>query len=78
MGENGLKDSEKAILRLLKESGLELTPSNIAKNTGYSAGYIRQECKRLEAEGLLQTENEAGHPFYAITDKGGKRLEGSE
>ena len=70
------KDVEKAILNLLTESGLSLTPSNIAKNTGYSGGYIRKECNRMAELGLLEKEDEGGHPFYSVTEKGRKYLAG--
>lgn len=70
------KDVEKAILGILAESGLSLTPTNIAKNTGYSSGYVRKECNRMARESFLDKEDEGGHPFYSITDKGQKYLAG--
>ena len=70
------KDVEKAILSLLTESGLSLTPTNIAKNTGYSSGYMRKECNRMSSEGLLEKEDEGGHPFYSVTEKGRQYLSG--
>ncbi|WP_245154564.1 winged helix-turn-helix domain-containing protein [Halorussus marinus] len=70
------KDVEKAILRLLAESDLSLTPTNIAKNTGYSGGYIRKECNRMSKENLLEKEDEGGHPFYSVTEKGRMYLAG--
>jgi len=69
------KDVEKAILSLLAETGLSLTPTNIAKNTGYSSGYVRKESNRMAGEGLLQKEDEGGHPFYSITEKGQQYLD---
>lgn len=70
------KDVEKAILSLLAESGLSLTPTNIAKNTGYSSGYVRKECNRMAEENLLDKEDEGGHPFYSVTEKGQQYLAG--
>ena len=67
---------EKAILGLLAETGLSLTPSNIAKNSGYSSGYVRKECNRLASEKLLKKEDDGGHPFYSVTEKGRKYLAG--
>jgi len=77
MGSSGEpKDVEKAILSLLADSELSLTPTNIAKNTGYSSGYIRKECNRMAGEGLLQKEDEGGHPFYSVTEMGQQYLAG--
>ena len=70
------KDVEKAILGLLAETGLSLTPSNIAKNSGYSGGYIRKECNRLASAGFLEKEDDGGHPFYSVTETGRKYLAG--
>ncbi|WP_425494390.1 winged helix-turn-helix domain-containing protein [Natronoglomus mannanivorans] len=69
-----MKDVERAILRLLADSELSLTPNNIAKNTGYSNGYIRRECNRLAKEGMLEKDAEGSNPFYTITEKGATHL----
>jgi DNA-binding transcriptional regulator PaaX len=71
-----VKDVEKAVLRILEDSELELTPANIAKNAGYSRGYIRQECTRMESLGLLKKNDTGSHPFYSISDKGRAYLAG--
>jgi predicted transcriptional regulator len=71
-----VKDVEKAILDILETSELELTPANIAKNAGYSRGYVRQECTRLESLGLLEKDDTGSHPFYSITDEGRAYLAG--
>lgn len=51
-----------------------LTPDNIAKNTGYSNGYIRRECNRLAKEGALEKDAEGSSPFYTIIETGEKYL----
>ena len=71
-----VKDVEKAILGLLKNAELELTPSNIARNTGYSGGYIRRECNRLSSLDLLEKDDTGSNPFYSITDRGRAYLSG--
>lgn len=65
-----MKDVDKAILGLLVESELKLTPSNIAENTGYSGGYIRKRCTRLAEFGVLEKDDAGSHPFYQVTEKG--------
>ena len=71
-----VRDVEKAVLQLLVDSDLELTPSNIARNTGYSGGYVRKECNRLAEVGLLEKENAGSNPFYSITGRGRAYLGG--
>ncbi|MCU4743371.1 helix-turn-helix domain-containing protein [Natronoglomus mannanivorans] len=72
-----MKDVERAILRLLADSELSLTPNNIAKNTGYSNGYIRRECNRLADLGALEKDAEGSNPFYTITEEGKTYLKGN-
>lgn len=71
-----MKDVERAILQLLNKTELELTPSNIARNTGYSGGYARKECNRLASLGLLDKDSTGSHPFYSINDRGRAYLAG--
>jgi len=71
-----VKDVEKAVLRLLDETELELTPSNIGRNTGYSGGYVRQECNRMAKQGLLKKDDAGTNPFYSISDRGQAYLDG--
>jgi DNA-binding transcriptional regulator PaaX len=71
-----VRDVEREILRILSKSELSLTPSNIAKNTGYSGGYIRKECNRMAKQGLLQKDDAGTNPFYSISDRGRAYLEG--
>lgn len=69
--------ADEAILRLLAPpKKLELTPSNIARNTGYGSRHIRDRCKELVAEGLLEVDRDDSHPYYSTTDKGERFLEG--
>lgn len=68
-------DVERAVLRLLAESDLQLTPNNIARNTGYSAGYVRKQCLQLSEGGYLERDDEGTNPFYAITEPGREYLE---
>mgnify|MGYP002125793776 FL=1 len=70
-----MKDVEKAILRFLKEHDIWMTPNNIAKNTGYSRGYIQQECRGLLNDGYIQSDDQPGDPFYRITEDGREYLE---
>lgn len=70
-----MKDVDKAILRLLAKSGLKLTPSNIAENTGYSGGYIRKRCSKLAEFDILEKDDAGSHPFYRITEQGRAYLE---
>lgn len=70
MSESGLTDGEKAVLRILGESGLELSPSDIAHNTGYSQDYVRKVCKSLLEEGYVEMAGRSGNPFYKCTELG--------
>lgn len=65
-----MKKADTAFLQLLLESGLELTPSNIAHNMGYSNGYTRKRCKELTNRTLLVVSEEGTQPFYSISKQG--------
>ncbi len=69
-------DVQRAVLRLLAESGLQLTPNNIARNTGYSAGYVRKQCVELSEAGYLARDDDGTNPFYQITPKERTYLDG--
>lgn len=62
------------ILELLEDSGLSLTPANIAYNLGYSTGYIRKQCNQLSDSGYLSKDAEGTKPYYEITDRGREYL----
>jgi DNA-binding IclR family transcriptional regulator len=68
-------DAEQAILTLLQESELSLTPSNIAYNTAYSGGYVRKLCNSMAKAGYLEKDDTRGNPFYSITENGLAYLE---
>ena len=70
-----MKDVEKSILQFLREHDIWLTPNNIAKNTGYSRGYVQQECRSLLGDGYIESADQPGDPFYRITDGGREYLE---
>jgi DNA-binding IclR family transcriptional regulator len=62
--------ADMTILRLLASpKPLELSPGNIAHNTGFSRSHISRRCRMLEEHGLLEVE-ENGDPFFSITDLG--------
>jgi len=65
-----MKYVEKAILRFANENKIWLTPSNIAKSTGYGRNYIHQECRNLLNKGYLESGDQPGSPSYRITDAG--------
>lgn len=73
-----MKDVEKAILRFLNVHDIWMTPNNIAKNTGYSRGYIQQECRSLLDNGHIESDDQPGDPFYRITDAGREYLESAD
>lgn len=68
-------DVQRAVLRLLAENRLQLTPNNIARNTGYSAGYVRKQCVELSEAGYL-ARDDGTNPFYGITPEGRAYLDG--
>lgn len=70
-----MRDVELAILRLLDDVDIWLTPNNIAKNTGYVSGYVGPVCKEMVDDELLEADPDAGDPFYRITDGGREELE---
>lgn len=64
-----MKPADWAIIRLLYESGLELSPSNISQNTGYTRSWVRNRTKEMVERGVLAVD-ENGHPFYSLTELG--------
>ena len=70
-----MKQAEKAVLRLLYESELWLSASNIARNVGYSKGYVRSICKDMVKEDYVEIDESGGNPFYRITNEGSEYLE---
>ncbi|MFC6954763.1 winged helix-turn-helix domain-containing protein [Halorubellus litoreus] len=74
-----MKAADQSILQLLgSPRKLELTPSNIARNTGLSRGYTSERLSALVKHGLVEVDEESGsHPYYAITKLGEDVLEGS-
>lgn len=74
-----MKAADQSVLQLLgPPKTLELTPSNIARNTGLSRGYTSERLSELVDHGLVSVEAEEGtHPYYSITSKGEDFLEGN-
>ncbi|RLM32789.1 winged helix-turn-helix transcriptional regulator [Haloarcula sp. Atlit-120R] len=70
-----MKDAEKAVLKLLEDADIWLSASNIARNVGYSKGYVRSICKKFVQDGYLEIDETGGNPFYRITDAGREYLE---
>jgi DNA-binding IclR family transcriptional regulator len=73
-----MKQAEKAVLRVLDESELWLSASNIARNVGYSKGYVRSLCKDMVKEDYLEIDDSGGNPFYRITNEGSDHLESND
>ncbi|MBZ6494355.1 winged helix-turn-helix domain-containing protein [Natrinema longum] len=73
-----MKAADQAILQLLgPPKPLELTPGNIARNTGLSRGYTSSRLSVLVDNGLVEVdEQEGSHPFYNLSDQGRAYLEG--
>ncbi|WP_161605583.1 winged helix-turn-helix domain-containing protein [Natrialba chahannaoensis] len=73
-----MKAADQAILQLLgPPKSLELTPSNIARNTGLSRGYTSSRLSVLVDQGLVEVDEEEGsHPFYSVSDLGKGVLDG--
>lgn len=73
-----MKAADQAILQLLgPPRRLELTPGNIARNTGLSRGYTSTRLRSLVDNDLVEVdEAEGSHPFYRISDQGERFLEG--
>lgn len=63
-----MKPADEAILRFLANYRIELTPANIARNTGYNNAWVRKRCNALEEKGLLDGDHESGHPYYWAND----------
>lgn len=62
--------ADMAILQLLAApKPVELSPGNIAQNTGYSREHVSKRCRTLVAHGLLAVE-ENGDPFFSVTELG--------
>lgn len=73
-----MKAADQSILQLLgPPKSLELTPSNIARNTGLSRGYTSERLSELVDHDLVEVDaDEGSHPYYSITEKGEDLLEG--
>lgn len=62
--------ADMAILRLLAApKPLQLSPGNIAQNTGYSREHVSNRCRTLLDHRLLEVE-ENGDPFFSVTELG--------
>jgi DNA-binding transcriptional ArsR family regulator len=74
-----MKAADQSILQLIgPPRRLELTPSNIARNTGLSRGYTSERLSTLVEHGLADVDEASGsHPYYSITERGEDVLEGS-
>lgn len=73
-----MKAADRSIVQLLgPPKSLELTSSNIARNTGLSRGYTSNRLSVLVDHGLVEVdEQEGSHPFYSLSDRGRQFLEG--
>lgn len=72
-----MKAADQAILQLLGEpKQLELTTGNISRNTGLDRSYTSKRLKELRSRGLVESDDDSGHPFYSITEKGQSLLDG--
>ena len=73
-----MKAADQAIIQLLgPPKRLELTPSNIARNTGLSRGYTSSRLSELTDNGLVEVDGEDGsHPFYSLSEQGELFLKG--
>lgn len=67
-----LQPADTPILRVLSPPEIdELSPSDIAHNSNYSTGYVRDRLGYLTAAGLAyRKEPEDHYPVYGITDLG--------
>ncbi len=63
-----MKPADWAIIQLLNRD-LELTPANIARNTGYSRDWSRQRAREMVERGILVVD-ENGNPFFSLTEFG--------
>lgn len=63
---------DEAILRLLASpKPLELSPGDIAHNTGYTSGYVQDRVRVLVEKGLVdRKELEGKNSRYGVTDLG--------
>lgn len=73
-----MKAADQSILRLLSPpKQLELTPSNVARNAGLSRGYTSERLRELAEHDLVDVDETGGsHPYYRITSRGEKVLDG--
>lgn len=69
-----LRDSTAMTLSLLGESGLALTPSNIAKNTRIRPPTARKRCETLLNAEYVEVEETWDRTFYRINKLGRARL----
>ena len=68
-----MNQTDDRILALLDESGLELTPTVIARNLGYSRSWVSRRLSKLVDAGVV-TVNDGS--YYQITQKGCDYLAG--
>lgn len=54
---------------------MELTPNNIARNTGYSQSYTSDRLQILVEHDFLKVDRN-GDPFYTLTERGLGAIEG--
>jgi DNA-binding transcriptional ArsR family regulator len=73
-----MKAADQSILQLLGgPQRLDLTTSNIARNTGLNPSYTSERLSVLVKHDLVEKDEESGsHPFYAISDRGLKAVQG--
>lgn len=68
--------ADDAILNLINQSNISLTPSVIAHNLGYNRDYIANRCRTLKENGLVEVAEDSGGPFYDLTTLGIRYVRG--
>lgn len=71
--------ADQSILQVLgPPRRFELTTNNVAKNAGLSRQYASERLRVLAEKNLVHREkSEGSDPFYSITEKGERVLEGN-
>lgn len=69
-GVDWFSPADYAIVSVLMESGLSLSPSVIAINIEYSRGHVQRRTRELERRGLIEIVGEEGGPYYRNTALG--------
>jgi DNA-binding IclR family transcriptional regulator len=68
-----MNQTDDRILSLLEESGLELTPTVLARNLEYSRSWVSRRLSKLTDAGVVEVNDGS---YYQITPKGRDYLTG--